>query len=138
MKVYIGRYSKDWPQQRKVEVRIDKQDLWNLDHTLAQIIYPALVRLREIKHGAPFVADSDVPDELRNGKPDDVGTDEKWFDRWNWVLDEMIFAFDQHRTGDWEDQFYQGEFDRDGVDVMQARIDNGTRLFGVYYHSLWN
>jgi hypothetical protein len=174
MKVYIGKFPKD-SHVRKVDVRIDKQDLWGLYETLAHIIHPALVRLKGTKHGAPFVEDSDVPEELRRPIElfhDAHGTDDNWFKRWDWVLDEMIFAFDCHRKGDWEDQFHTGEvdlifkpvdeegnpvendgakwyeldfgpgdthtFDREGFDAMQKRISNGTRLFGVYYESLWN
>jgi hypothetical protein len=175
MKVYIGKYPKDHNQERKVEVRIDKQDLWGLDHTLAQIIHPALAKLKESKQGAPHVEDADVPEELR--RPADYidsmsDTDDNWFKRWDWVLDEMIFAFGCIKNDEWEDQFHTGEhdivwqpvdkegnpiadesaervllvfgpnnthkFDREGYDAMYKRIENGTRLFGVYYSGLWN
>ena len=175
MKVYIGKYPKDPAQDRKIEVRIDKQDLWGLDHTLALIIHPALVKLKGCKHGSPHVEDADVPEELR--RPADYdnnmsSTDDNWHKRWEWVLDEMIFAFDCIKNDDWEDQFHTGEhdflfkpvdkegnpvdeesaqwfelttgpndthvFDKEGFMAMSDRINNGTRLFGVYYRGLWD
>jgi len=81
--------------------------------------------------------------------------------RWEWVLNEMIFAFESKVSdGAWEDQFYTGEYgdifvkqladgnsellpnntlkiDREGLKRYQDRITNGFRLFGKYYESLW-
>ena len=51
MKVKIGR----WPKvgDRKVDIKIESFDTWNLDSTLALIILPALIQLKETKHGIP-------------------------------------------------------------------------------------
>ena len=50
------------------KVRIDKWDTWSMDHTLAHIVLPMLVQLKESKHGAPYVYPEDVPTELRPTK----------------------------------------------------------------------
>ena len=44
MKVAIGRFPKKG-NRRKINVEIDNFDTWGLDHTLATIIYPALLQL---------------------------------------------------------------------------------------------
>lgn len=102
-------------RKRKIEVRIDKYDTWNIDHTLALIVTPMLKQLQETKHGAPYVDDEDVPENLRstNAKPkeNDWDTDEYHFDRWDYVLNEMIFAFEHHMDDKWEEQFYSGDVD---------------------------
>jgi hypothetical protein len=49
-----------------VKVRIDRWDTWSMDDTLAPIILPMLVQLKETKHGAPIVDDEDVPKELKS------------------------------------------------------------------------
>lgn len=41
MKAYIGRYPKG-DKERKISIRIDPWDVWNMDHTLALIIVPML------------------------------------------------------------------------------------------------
>ena len=133
--------------ERKIKVRIDHYDVWSMDNTLAYIIHPMLVELKKQKHGGPFVADDDVPEHLRstNAKPViDDGVDEFHFDRWDWVLDEMIWTF-KTLNEDWSSQFYtpsgkfmEGEFDAEGRQKMQDRINNGLRLFGKYYQSLWD
>jgi hypothetical protein len=37
-------------RNRKVEVRIDKYDTWNMDKTLSLIIIPMLIQLKKTKH----------------------------------------------------------------------------------------
>ena len=104
---------------RRVEVLIDKYDTWSMDSTLAYIVLPMLEQLQKTKHGAPFVDDKDVPKELRStsapplSKEDkDVGaTDDNHFKRWDWVLDEMIFAFKSKIDEDWTHQFHSGTHD---------------------------
>ena len=121
MRVFIGPYS-DGSSEQEIKVEIDNHDTWNLDYTLAQIIYPALVRLKEFKKGIPSVNESDLPENLKS---------DNLFDpkNWEWVLDEMIFAFkciSEDDAGGWD----WPKSDRD-------RIYNGLRLFGVYYTALW-
>ena len=117
-------------QKRTINVHIDPWDTWSMDDTLAHIVLPMLKQLKEKKHGAPFVDLKDVPKELHgkrltkkqkaNGEVDD-----KHFERWDWVMDEMIWAFEQkHPDCDWCDQYYSGEsdtfmapVDKDGNDV---------------------
>ena len=141
---------------QKVKIRIDKYDTWSMDHTLAPIILPMLKQLKETKHGAPNVDMSDVPEELRINDPESKAfwsngeTDEKFFDRWDWIMGEMIWAFEQKCT-DWEDQYYGphipndeggiGDFewiDLNGLNEHQERMNNGFRLFGKYYENLWD
>lgn len=107
-------------KKRKVKVHIDRWDTWSMDHTLAYIVLPMLEQLKTTKHGAPFVDDKDVPKELRStsapplseNDKDCGAVDDLHFKRWDWVLDEMIFAFrSKLDEGKWEDQFYTGEYD---------------------------
>lgn len=82
-------------RKRKIKVRIDYSDVWNADHTLALIIHPVLVKLKETKHGSPYVDPEDVP-EIGKGEETDFGhSDTKVHERWEWVLNEMIWAFEQ-------------------------------------------
>ena len=143
--------------EQKVKVKIDRWDTWSMDHTLAPIIVPMLKQLKETKHGAPFVDDEDVPAELMAKYADEKGdldtgcTDSNWFKRWDWVLDEMIWAFEQKAADDWEAQYYKFEddpsatlgvrcvwSDDEGRKKHQARMSNGFRLFGKYYEALWD
>lgn len=101
---------------RRVKIKIHKYDSWNADHTLALIILPILKQLKETKHGAPFVDDKDVPKELRSTnappKENDYDIDDLHFKRWDWVMNEMIWAFEQMSDdNEGEDQFYSGESD---------------------------
>lgn len=144
--------------EQKIKVHVDRWDTWSMDHTLAHIVVPMLKQLKETKHGAPTVDPQDVPKELRPKKQDvlrykEVGeTDDKFFERWDWVIDEMIWAFEQKITDAWEADYYGpwipaedgkpiGSFewvDDEGRDKHQERMNNGFRLFGKYYEALWD
>lgn len=53
MKVNIGPFPKGHLTARRIDIQIDKYDTWNMYHTLALIIYPMLIQLKETKHGVP-------------------------------------------------------------------------------------
>ena len=129
---------------QKVKVRIDKWDTWSMDHTLAPIILPMLKQLKETKHGAPYVYPEDVPAKLRPTKNELLDytrkseTDTKWFDRWDYVLDEMIWAFEQKCRDDWMSDFNYNKWDTEGANAHQKRMSQGFALFGKYYENLWD
>jgi hypothetical protein len=137
MKVHIGPHRKN----RKISVHIDPYDTWNMDTTLAHIIHPMLIQLKNTKHGSPYVDDEDVPDHIRSSnaspKKNEWDTDDFLHDRWAWVLDEMIFAFDHAKNDDWKDQYYETKNYEELCDI-EKRIENGFRLFGKYYSGLWD
>ena len=101
---------------RKIDyVKIDRWDTWSMDHTLGRIALPMLRQLKATKHGAPFVDDEDVPEELRSTsappKENEYDTDGNHFRRWDWVMDEMIFAFEHKLDDSWQDAYRSGEID---------------------------
>jgi len=129
----------DGKKQRTIKIHIDKYDTWSMDTTLAHVVVPMLKQLKDTKHGGPFVDMKDVPKHLRSKAKDMNDVDETYFLRWDWVMDEMIFAFES-KINDWEDQFYlaTGECDWEARNKYEERIQNGFRLFGKYYQSLWD
>ncbi|NBP02680.1 MAG: hypothetical protein EBU90_21685 [Proteobacteria bacterium] len=121
----------DFVHPRINYVKIDRWDTWSMDSTLAHIILPMLKQLRDTKHGAPLVEDEDVPDELKSTsappKENEYDVDDNHFKRWDWVLDEMIFAFEHLVDDSWQDAYSSGEFDiihipvdADGNEVPKA------------------
>ena len=107
---------------RKINyVKIDRWDTWSMDHTLSYIILPMLKQLRDTKHGAPHVDDEDVPEELKSTsapkKENEWDTDDNHFKRWDYVLDEMIFAFEHKVDDSWEEDYREGDIDIKWVPV---------------------
>ena len=151
MKVEIGPFpdSDDIHEDQLISVHIDPWDTWNIDHTLAYIVLPMLKQLKETKHGSPIVDDEDVPHLPRmqrsrneSAQYDMFHTEEQdqlfWKQyevRWDWVMDEMIYAFDCKVNKD--DVFMRFD-DQDEMRKEQDRIANGFRLFGKYYEGLWD
>jgi hypothetical protein len=154
----------DGKRSRNISVQIDRWDTWSMDATLGHIVLPMLKQLKDTKHGAPDVDDEDVPERLRPKMRNEYGTDETFFQRWDYVMGEMIFAFETKsgKYQNWESQFYSGKddtqfvkledgnyemirgendtshWDKDGAMKYQERISNGFRLFGKYYENLWD
>jgi len=163
-------------KKQKIKVKIHGYDTWSMDHQLSHIIHPMLIQLKNSQHGGGQVDDADVPENIRSTsakpKEDEWDTDEFFFDRWDWVLNEMIWAFGEIKEDTWESQYHTGKsdyvynpvdengnkvskkdavlfeltkgpsdtrvFDSEGYKKHADRITNGTRLFGLYYQSLWD
>ena len=107
---------------RKIDyVKIDRWDTWSMDHTLSYIILPMLKQLQATKHGSCLVDDEDVPDELKSTsappKENEWDTDDNTHNRWDWVLNEMIFAFEHKVDDSWEEKFREGEIDMTWIPV---------------------
>lgn len=144
MHVTIGRYKtdkdpSDW--ERTVKVKINGFDIWNLDHTLAQVIYPALVKFREHLNGYPgeFAEPEDFPEgEYPSGY---TGGGIK---AWEIILDHMIWAFKEILDDEYMMRFYHERDNNDDrtwtlkVDAHEKKIQAGLDLFGHYYRGLWN
>lgn len=149
--VLNGTINRFLERERKIKIRIDDYDVWNADVTISMILVPMLKRLKENKVGTPHVDDEDVPEELRSTNyplseeaKSHEEPDEKHHERWDWVLDEMIWTFEQSASDQWENPFFKDDengvmrFDREGYKNTMTRIKNGHRLFGKYFFSLWD
>ena len=172
----------EWIQtkkQRKIKVKIHDYDHWSCDATLTPIVLPLLKSLKEHKHGSGTVDLEDVPEEMRLTDTEEWDAQSAFafyresdlqkvkcdvHTRYEWVLDEMIWAFEQLNLDNWEDQYWithpeidftilpedegktskplrwkrAGECDWEGRQKHQNRIDNGLRLFGKYFQTLWD
>lgn len=121
MKVNIKPYPKKG-NRRKINIQIDRFDTWSLDHTLALIIYPALIQLKETKQGIPgeFVEDVGGEDWSQQESFDFYKEthNEAWetaAKRWDEVLDKMIWSFQQLIEDDYSNLYHHGEAKYDWV-----------------------
>jgi len=101
---------------RDVKIQIDPYDTWSAYVTLSLIIAPMLRQLKRTKHGSPVVDEEDAPASIT-----DI------HERWDYVIDEMIYAFEQIEIEaqggmQWDEKFYSGvsdivcvPFEKDGV-----------------------
>lgn len=161
MKVKIGPYPThrwyhnwlyekfEYTPKQKIDVHIDGWDVWSMDHTLAEIVLPMLKRLKADKQGSPWVEDEDVPHLPKQGEASNESRQldlfacdehddlvwEQYVTRWDWVMDEMIYAFDSKVN---KDEPWMRFDDPEEVRKEQDRISNGFRLFGKYYEGLWD
>jgi|APGre2960657404_1045060.scaffolds.fasta_scaffold303847_1 hypothetical protein len=135
MKVYIGPYKAKPNKERKVNIKIDSYDLWNMDRTLAMIIHPMLLKMKKDKHGSPAISDSDLPSDFVSQYPDGTGDDIHI--RWEYVLDQMIFSFEHILDDKWESELMdKHDWPAKSRDIHE-KIQNGLVLFGKYFTALW-
>lgn len=140
-------------RKRAVYVKIDRYDTWSMDHTLALIVLPMLKQLRDTKHGSQTVDMEDVPEYMRTTSTEEY-EDQLTFDfyredeskhkydvhdRWDWVLNEMIWAFEQISDDEKENRFYDGDsWDMKSYMEFCDRKRRGFTLFGKYFQGLWD
>lgn len=121
---------------RKINyVKIDYWDTWSMDHTLSYIILPMLKQLRDTKHGSCLVDDDDVPEEFKSTsappKENEWDSDDNVHKRWDWVLNEMIFAFEHKVDDSWEEKYRSGNIDHlwVPVDAKGNEVPKGEHKF---------
>jgi len=113
-------------------IHIDNFDCWSLDYTLARIIHPALIRLKETKHGYPelwedgMVTHHNWDRQLHFDFIDEDIESTYLIDKWNGILDKMIYSFGKIM----EDDYFDNE--------EWERIQEGLDLFSKHYTSLWD
>lgn len=122
-------------RKRKVKVHVDYYDVWGADHTLGLIIAPTLKKLKEVQHGHPYVDNEDVPEEIRDatsGERMDGSVDKDWEARWNYVLDEMIWAFEQYSDPyEGENQFFHNV---DQLDMIFTPLEDNPKLSSLDFN----
>lgn len=130
--------------ERTVRIKIDRWDAWDGAHTLALIALPLVKSVAENKQGAPCVDYEDVPEHLRPTAEEIIKytkrgeTDPKFFERWDWVIGEIIHSLDTIVNDTLEEQhFTESGFDQHSYEKACARVDHGLMLFGKYFRSLW-
>lgn len=117
-------------RKRKVSVHVDYYDVWSADHTLAMIIAPTLKKLKEVNHGYPHVDNDDVPEHLHmtNEQKEalnwDGTVDANHEARWNYIMDEMIWAFEQH--ADPYDNDAQFHHNSEQLEMVFTPLEDGT------------
>lgn len=111
MKVDIGPYE----DGRHIQVEVEPHDTWNLDQTLALIIHPSLLKMKEEK----------------NSYPGDLQT----YSEWEVILDKMILSFERIKTL-FEDE-PEGFSTNEEYTKYYDEIREGLNLFSKYYLNLW-
>ena len=99
---------KEWKKQRK-EKGFDNTELWNLDNTIAQFIFP---RLKAFKEKTPK-----IPGNL---------TEQEW----NKILEDMLYPFETIIQDNWYTKVPTKE--------ECKKFKKGLKLFSKYLMALWD
>lgn len=117
MKIDIGPYPRNrWfsLRKRKVKIKYHNYDTWSLDHTLALIIVPGLKQLKATSHSFGHVDDDDLPTVCLK--------DASGEERWEWLMDEMIWTFEQYTSENDTAQYYHN---RDQLEMVFEPLEDG-------------
>lgn len=146
----------DSKKQRKIKIKIDRYDLWDLEHTLALIILPALMEFRNSKrYGIPMATDLafiPISDDAEDAQ----------MAAWNEILDKMIWSFQQIVNEETiEDDFWiqkpdfegcntgsefierinrgsGGKYDFEARKKYDEKVQEGLDLFSKHFRNLWD
>lgn len=110
----------------KESVKIEPGDASNADQIIARIVHPLLLDVKKYRYVHPTFTNEEIwelPVQVQ------LMRDES---KWDWILDEMIWAFEQSIN-----QYEISVSDR--VEYMEyiTRVHRGFQLFGKYYTGLW-
>jgi len=145
----------NWLPLLKDKIVLDPADSWSADYSLAKIIVPLVQQLKSNQHGYGQVSDEDVPEELRTDNSDYSEA------KYNWMIDEIIWSMDQIARNEpdspelpddicsvFDDSYieerntpeYKKLIKEWSAEVTryESRLDNGCKLFGLYFRSLWD
>jgi hypothetical protein len=139
-------------RKRKVKIKLHPYDIWSADHTLSLIILPLIKQLRVTKHGTPWVPDEDVPGDLgiRSTDLPKKENEHEWDDncakRWDWILGEIEWTFEQLTDPNSDDDFFEKigdglldfKINNEGLKKHNERIKRGLELFGKNFLNLWD
>ena len=147
--------------KRKIKIRIDYYDTWGMDNTLAHIILPMLKQLKATKHGSPYVDQEDLPVELRLTKREQKvfneghwnkklkateeeinAANKKFHSQFDWVLDQMIWSFEQELDEENEhknyyDPYLPDEVIEDDPDDTIIHMDGTTSKSKSIFSKEW-
>ena len=128
----------------ETKVKADSYDSWNGDQTIAYVAASVVQQVITDSHGWKYVDAEDLPQEMREeyeaakvNEDDDVVKA-----GWMWVLNEMLFALVEIRDCGPTDPCNEpnvkiNEEFANRIYAYEARVQNGCRLFGVYFQGLW-
>ena len=94
---------------------VKDDELWNLDVTLAALIFPYMKKFREVRIGHPSPLRSD--------------------EAWDEILDKIIFSFEAIAND--KGNPYDSWIEKAAYDNYELEIQKGLGLFGVWFRSLW-
>ena len=116
MKVYIPHPERGHSR----EIKIDYWDSWSADYTLALLIHPVLVQLKNTTNSYPEITDEDVYPEITDYEK-----------KWDAVLQDMINTFAVYVTEEY--------WDRDRWTEQQIEeFNRGLSYFSRFYTHLWD
>jgi hypothetical protein len=129
MKINLSKYPKG-NGKRRIDIQIDPFDTWSLDHTIASIILPALIQLKNTKHGVPSGFTDRIGGDFDNNlvfdfiKEDDTEVFNQLCDSWDDVLDKMIWSFLQLSIeDDYDSKYHHGKMETDWVESDYTYTD---------------
>lgn len=144
-------------RKQRIKIKIDPWDTYSADYTIGCMVYPLLKQFRKDCIGIARIDQEDVPESIRIPQEEYDRLNGFLLIYWQWILDEMIWTFEQVVNRDWEEQYGSGEIDiktengqveygpnhtwkvdQEGLQAHINRMQNGFKLFGKYYTNLWN
>lgn len=122
-------------KKRGIYTKFKDKETWYLDVVIAQFILPRLKRFKKLNNGIPTSLFFDGEDYHIN---DETYT-EQASKKWDTILDEMIWTFEQLAYDSSPDKKDSESWDEYKVRCQQwtNNVEHGLQLFAKYFRDLW-
>ena len=118
-------------KKRGIYTKFSDKDVWNLDWTIAQFVLPRLKRYKQVKQC--------VPGRLCTFQKGALCETDS-IERWNKLLDAMIWSFEQIVDDSQEPLVQEGEEFEDFCkrhQIWENKLQYGLDVFAKYFRDLW-
>lgn len=112
---FLARFSKP-----KCKIEVSGSDVMNADMTMALLIVSVMRKLKEEHYTVGNIEDDDAPSGM------------DFSERYNWVIDEIIWAFEYSYNG----LVYKAKT-KEERKANYERAKNGRQLFAKYFETFW-
>jgi hypothetical protein len=152
----------NYVSNKKHIIKVDRWDTWNCDSTIAKLVFPMLLQLKDEKQGVPSEFGEvggeahGVQDSFEFYQESYAFAWDEGVKRWDTILEKIIWSMYQIAYVDYDQKYHHGESDYDfsdgkltqlnsdywydaaGAAKHEERIQEGLDLFGKYFRSLWD
>ena len=151
MKAKLGKHPKgDSP--RRVSIEVDNFDTWSMEHTVALLVLPMLIQLKNTMHGVPGSFVNDEVEDYYAQKVFDFMQEDKdevfvqGVKRWNDTLDKMIWSFQQLALDDdYDSKYHHGKMKTDWVpsehkilNPVTGKMERTFEMIDLNPHEHWS
>jgi len=126
-------------KKKGIYTKFKDKETWDLGYTVAAFTLPRLKRYKKLNNGVPGAVLFQVNEEKIHFNNDEERLNNAK-EKWDAVLDRIIWSFEQIVNPTEEPELEKGEDWKDyrmRYDVYSKKVQDGINLFAKHFQDLW-